>query len=686
MPTRQTNRVLAHLHRIALRHECDGMSDALLLEHFLTRREEAAFAALVRRHGPMVLGVCRRVLDDPHDADDAFQATFLVLVRKAASVRPRERVGPWLYGVARRTALKVRAARARRRHVEQEAARARTPASQPESPWNDLRALLDEELSRLPERYRDALVLCLLEGKSRKEAAGLLGWSEGTLSGRLARAKNLLAGRLTKRGVTLSAGALGVALAESTVTAAVPAALAAATARAALAAGASTAAEIVSAPVIALTEEVVRSMLMVKLKTVAGVVLLVAGVGAGTCTIGWRHGVAAQGAAPAEEEAGARRAPAAEKKEAEPSPYVIEPPDVLRVEYAGKLAAGGPKITGQHLVRPDGTIGLGALGAVTVNGLTVEDARGALDRELSRRLDDFESDKLRVEVAAFNSKVCYVILDAGAKGERVVRIPCTGDVTVLDVLGGVKGSLVGVGKKRIYIERGPRQKLPVDWSAITQDGATATNYQLFSGDRVYVVAAKDSSPAAARDAGGSDVLHVRQRQFQIPIQIDSQRRAQVDRLTLWVSTDFGNTYSQSEVAEPTKKGFTFHAKNDGVYWFIVQVQSDGKRDPTDLAAAKPNLKIRVDTKGPAVVLEGCRPYPRLKVTVWWKVSGENLDLSTFRLQWRIVNSQQWHELDADNSATGELSWSPPADNSRVEIRATVRDRAGNEGASVIEIP
>src|SRR5262245_63951019 len=114
MTTRQTNRVLAHLRRLALRQGHGGVTDAQLLERFLARREEAAFAELVRRHGPMVLGVCRRILGEPHDAADAFQATFLVLARKAASVVPRSRVGPWLYGVARRTALKARASAARR--------------------------------------------------------------------------------------------------------------------------------------------------------------------------------------------------------------------------------------------------------------------------------------------------------------------------------------------------------------------------------------------------------------------------------------------------------------------------------------------------------------------------------------------------------------------------------------------
>jgi RNA polymerase sigma factor (sigma-70 family) len=150
MATGHTNRVLTHLHRAVLLHE-RGLTDAQLLERFLARREEVAFEAMLRRHGPMVLGVCRRVLADPHDAEDAFQATFLVLVRRAASIVPRSRLGPWLHGVARRTALKARSSAARRRRAELEAGRAR-PHTAPTAPADaDLRRLLDQEIGRLAE-------------------------------------------------------------------------------------------------------------------------------------------------------------------------------------------------------------------------------------------------------------------------------------------------------------------------------------------------------------------------------------------------------------------------------------------------------------------------------------------------------------------------------------------------------
>jgi RNA polymerase sigma factor (sigma-70 family) len=187
----------------------EGPSDGDLLERYLVRQEETAFAALVARHGPMVLGVCRRVLRHEQDAEDAFQATFLVLVRKGRSVLPRERVGNWLYGVACRTAAHARAAAAARRVREQAGAR---PERQGQEAGPDLGAVLDQELSRLPEKYRAPVVLCYLQGKTRREAARELGWPEGTVAGRLARARVLLAGRLARRGLTVTPAGLAAVL------------------------------------------------------------------------------------------------------------------------------------------------------------------------------------------------------------------------------------------------------------------------------------------------------------------------------------------------------------------------------------------------------------------------------------------------------------------------------------------
>jgi RNA polymerase sigma factor (sigma-70 family) len=504
MTTRRKPRIFTHLRRAAFLQEGPALCDEQLLEHFLDRGEQPAFEVLVRRYGPMVLGVCRRVLGDPHDAADAFQATFLILVRRAASVRPGSRVGPWLYGVALRTALKARSSAARRRRAEQEAARRHALFSPAPEPEGDLRPLVDEEVARLPEKYRVPLVLCLLGDKPRREAAELLGWSEGTLSGRLARAKELLAERLRRRGVGLTTAALAEGVAGESV----PSSLVTATVQASAWCAGPGAAHAVSAPVIALTEEVLRTMLRSKVQAVAAVCVLVLGMGLGIGAAGLSSGPVARGAAPPEAPERARMSRTTEGRK--PAAYVIEPPDVLRVTIAstGELmpivGLTGCWYSNDCLVRPDGTISLGELGSVHVAGLTTEQARAAIVRHRASRLSGAHSETVTVEVRATNSKVFYVIVEGDKGAEQVFRLPATGNETVLDALSQVNG-LVGIGRKRISVQRKSAggqddQVLPVDWLAITRDGIATTNYRLLPGDRIRVGTAPKGSRGADRPA------------------------------------------------------------------------------------------------------------------------------------------------------------------------------------------
>src|SRR5262245_61889993 len=208
--------------------------DAELVERFVTGRDEAAFAGLVERHGPLVLGVCQRVLRHHHDAEDAFQATFLVLARKARFIRRRDALASWLYKVAYHLAVKLRASAERRRQVELQ------PPPVPEMPaedliaWGDLRMALDEELDRLPEKYRAPLLLCCLAGRTRDEAAEQLGWTLGTLKMRLERGRQLLRSRLARRGLSVSAVLLAMLLAQQATAGPAPAVLATTTVKAAL--------------------------------------------------------------------------------------------------------------------------------------------------------------------------------------------------------------------------------------------------------------------------------------------------------------------------------------------------------------------------------------------------------------------------------------------------------------------
>lgn len=261
----------------SLASDPDREPDGELVRRFAEGRDPAAFAELVRRHGPTVFGVCRRVLGHAQDAEDAFQAVWLVLARRAADVRPPGAVGPWLYGVAVRTATKARVLAMKRRQRQLAAAKPEAVEDAPAAA--DLGPVLDEELARLPERYRRAVVACDLNGRSRSQAARDLGWPEGTVAARVARGRELLAARLRRRGVTLSSAALAAVL-SSAARADLPPTLAANAVAAALEFAAGAASASVPPVSVALAEGVMRAMSLSRWKLPA-VVLMTAALAAG---------------------------------------------------------------------------------------------------------------------------------------------------------------------------------------------------------------------------------------------------------------------------------------------------------------------------------------------------------------------------------------------------------------------
>jgi RNA polymerase sigma factor (sigma-70 family) len=340
MTTAPLGRAVKDLRRLV--QPPDGeLSDRELLARFAGRRDEAAFAVLVRRHGPTVLATCRRVLRHRQDAEDACQAAFLVLARKAGSVRWRDSAAAWLYRVAYHLALKTRAAASRRRTRPLPD----VPGPDPTAGRADgeLRAILDEELSRLPEKYRAPLLLCLWAGKTRTEAARELGWKEGTVKIRLERGRALLRGRLARRGL------VGVAVAAATAGAAGPAALSAALVGATVdaarwfACGELPAA---AARPVALANEVLKTMTLTWLRNVVLLVLAVGAVSLGVGFLAHRAFADRPGAGdpsrpeatrPARPQPPAARAPA-------PAPVPVKPVRVL-------LFAGGPTREYQYLCR-----------------------------------------------------------------------------------------------------------------------------------------------------------------------------------------------------------------------------------------------------------------------------------------------------------------------------------------------
>jgi RNA polymerase sigma factor (sigma-70 family) len=522
-----------------------GLAEGELLERFASRRDEAAFEAIVVRHGPMVLGVCRRLLADPHDVEDAFQSTFLVLVRRARALRGQEVLGPWLHGVAYRVAARARAVAARRRVREVPGAEELAVGPGRDMDLFDLRSVLDEEVNRLPEKFRLPVVLCHLEGRTLDEAARQLRWTVGMVRGRLSRGRERLRGRLARRGLGPSAATLG-ALFSAEATAAGPSrALVDSTIRAAVATAAGrTAAGLVSAATLALTERTIRIMFLTKLRTAAGLVLAAGLIATGVVALA-RQIPARPPRDPQVERPRPEARPRAEKDERAtprpanpathlPFPYVVEPPDLIQVEVLKALR--DRPITGERLVRPDGTIHLGFYGEVDVAGLTLDEVKEKVVLHLRRSLGDemlglrvpdgqdpekfvevapADTDRVYVDVVAYNSKVYYIEGEVQSPG----RLPVTGNETVLDAIHYAGGLTEFADRDKVRVirrEHDTPKILPVNYAEITGGTDSSTNYHLLPGDRLFIPRdpnAKPSPTAGARGMTDSTQFHALERRM-----------------------------------------------------------------------------------------------------------------------------------------------------------------------------
>ena len=514
-----------------------GLTDRQLLAQFAAGRDtsaEAAFEVLVRRHGPMVLRVCRNALRDPNDVQDAFQATFLVLVRRYSSVRQLESLGGWLNGVAYRVALRARSESARRRVVEGRAAlrvlEVEEPSASAQSDLEAFRVVVDEVVQALPEKYRAVVVLCYWEGLTHDQAAIQLGLPLGTVRSRIARARDLLRRRLMRRGVTSVPGAMVGML--DAVLACPPLAIPNIMLRSTISASTQLASglllsDVSTATVAVLVRSTLRSFIMMKLRTIAICWMFI-----GTGVVG------AILASQSDADRGAR-APRGNTRsmasKAQPplhplASYVVEPPDLLIVEVLEALP--GRPISGERLVRPDGKISLGFYGELDVAGLTpieikekvvihlkkflgeetlglVEndgesiaiDSNGQSRTKESKRIAPRDSDRVFVDVTAYNSKVYYI---QGAVNEPG-RIPCTGGETILDAVNFAGGLLPEADRAHVILYRkekgGSLKRLPIDIDQITMGDDLSTNYQLEPGDRLVVPhlgkAESDGSNAAS---------------------------------------------------------------------------------------------------------------------------------------------------------------------------------------------
>jgi RNA polymerase sigma factor (sigma-70 family) len=448
-----TGHLLRQLRQMVGAQAADDLTDRQLLERFVQRRDETAFAVLVRRHGPMVLGVCQRVLRDPHDVEDAFQATFLVLVRKASSLRQPELVGQWLHGVAYRVALNARAAAKRRRLHEREVAAMPAVTAAPALEWQELRAVLDETLQELPAKYRALLLLCDVEGRTHEQAAQALGCPVGSMSWRLGRARALLRERLTQRGIMLSTSVLAVILPEKAAVA-VPVFLATATVQAGLvfAAGKAATAGVISASAATLAEGVLQAMFLTKVKI--GVVLLLAvsllGLGAGAVT----HQALAQKPGPTNEKA----APAAPRATAKEDPKADGEPRELSV-----LQGHTNGVT---------SVALSADGRILISS--------SFDKTV--RVWDARAGKQRARLRGHESPVKFVVITPDSKS-----------VVTADQGGAFKVWDLSTGKERTTLTRADRHPA---FLFLTADGRTLT--AVYDPDRVHGIVTPSHKPGQVK--------------------------------------------------------------------------------------------------------------------------------------------------------------------------------------------
>lgn len=593
MAASKTEGLTHHLRRIMLRADGAGMPDGQLLEAFISHRDAAAFEALVRRHGPMVLGVCRRILRDPHDAEDAFQATFLVLARKAASVSPRERVGNFLYGVAHTTAIRARAANSKRRSRERLMRNLPEPEAVPTHLRDDLQQFLDDELARLPDKYRVPIVLCDLEGRTRRDVARQLRIPEGTLSSRLTTARRLLAKRLARYGLAVSGGALAAVLSPSVTSAGVSASLAKVTAEAAmLIAAGQTATGLISVPVAALTEGVVKAMLLTKLKSITAVMLVVASL-CGAAGLIYPMQAAEQTRTPRATENADKETQPAVKRQRKLRPDKEQLQGTWKIVSTVDDGKEDESEVGEKWTFKDRTIK--AKFPATKNSEFTFYYRFRLDDTTNPKQFHFvegNADDL-FDIAAFDKRLD----DVDKRNEGIYSI--TGD-TLKICISRTKGERPTAFESK----EGSDYILCTFQRHNPTDEKKDNKKQRHEGSGEVKRPRADLEKGAARPfrlAARHPTFRLNVREWTIPVRTSPD--AKLKRIHLNVSTDAGKTWRRVDSIPANARAFHFKAPKDGTYWFAVQTESlEGELRP--VAPLCPDLKILVDTTNEPAKKEG----------------------------------------------------------------------------------
>jgi RNA polymerase sigma factor (sigma-70 family) len=573
MNDKQLRTVVGNLRRAISPNSTSRVSDAQLLERFLGHCDELAFEMLVWRHGSMVLNVCRRVLRDANDAEDAFQATFLIFVRKLGSIGKREAVGSWLYKVAYRVALRARQ-RAALRRTETLADWEQLPGHRAfDDPaqralWKDLRPVLDEEVNRLPEKYRTPFVLFYLEGMAYPEVAEELGCPKGTVSSRLTTAKELLRKRLARRGVVLSAALLGGVLAKA-ATAAVTIGLANSTMQTVrlIAGGPAAGAGAVSARAVTLAEGVLKAMLMTKVKIVT-VALLAAGV------LGFGTSLAIQRAA----QAGAP--PTVEKPSLKP-PLEAPEPTVADALQPGQKPMGGITLgTPPAAEAPNPARNSNPFGVTVAPPSPATAPVATANRNLPQ--------------PAQTTGTAPPPDNESALAARLAKVEAR--LTLIEAqLANMQGQSVRPKTENPYAPVSPRtETTPApkggepDPRKPGNDSVGKSKTVLLDGFDAFETAPQEPIPT------------INTLSFKLPVDVGKELVPAIAQLELYISGDRGKSWKKAVAIKDKLEAFPVTVPHDGVYWFKVHaIYKLGPTSPPEFdQKTSPDLKMRVVTKPP----------------------------------------------------------------------------------------
>ncbi len=662
---------------------------------WINGRDSAAFELLLWRHGPMVLSTCRRLLPRREDAEDAFQAVFLVLLRKAASIRHREALAAWLHRVACRISLRMRTAVSQRASREQPLENVPAPSHVEEAALSDLRTVLDEEIDRLPVHYRRALILCCLEGKTQEEAAQLLACPRGTVSSWLTRGRERLRQRLLRRGIVVSTAGLAV-LTPDTLAMGGVLPLIGSLLRVA---GGVAPAGLLSCRTIALAEGMLRMMLLTKVKVVSAVLFVAVVLASGVGTISHSMRAADPPIAPqATNPRLAQQTPRETPKDAR-NRWQLNLDDLrLREEDGiawGKAAHG---LQAGIAFRPgdQSTFEVGQsvtfvvyLHNVSDKEIRLSHAETLFEERLMPVVEDADGERLYIESRGSQRKNVPIVHRSVMPGQQItlgypwLRIrPLGWQGLILGpycraVSGRYKVGFTGL-PLRLNDDKANVSGLATGRVELEIRGTEVARSVIINGR-----AEKDSLR----------VFYVSSNSVGIPIHCAPEGREQMARIMLLVSDDEGKTYNRVDDKPAHAKQFRFKAPRDRMYWFVVQlVDKHGSSQPANPSRARPSMKMCVDTSPPVAFFQSIRPAkgasPGRPLVLAWTATDSNLEETPITLEWAEKTDGPWNLIGAGPRVnSGRYVWRLPEHiPARFHVRLRVRDKAGNESISTQPFP